>query len=92
MRSLEGFVRRLEMEAEEARAALEARRAAQERLEEALRGLGYEVVTGCSPKGRHEAVALYQGRMVGYGWGESPFEALRSLAGDLGLEARVEEE
>jgi len=94
MTNVDRLIRELEAEAAEALRLREERRAreqkereAQEALKERLEGLGYEVHTGRTSAGNHEAVAFYGGRMVGYGWGGTPLEALRSLAGDLGVEA-----
>ncbi|BDG27211.1 hypothetical protein TthSNM66_18470 [Thermus thermophilus] len=49
---------------------------------------GYEAHLGRnSVLERWEAVAVSpEGRMVGYGWGATRLEALRALAGDLGVE------
>lgn len=101
MPNLSRFVEDVEREALEAQARLEARRRealARIRREEAeadallgrlRRDYGYEVdLARCLVSGRYEAFAYAEGRTVGYGWGASRLEALRSLAGDLGLEVR----
>jgi hypothetical protein len=57
------------------------------RLVEDLMARGYEVhIAYCWQKVRYEAAAFYRGNMAGYGWGITPLEAIRSLAGDLGVE------
>lgn len=54
-------------------------------VQKRLEGLGYQVHVA---QHRHsvEAWAIYDGRTVGYGSGRDTLEALRSLAGDLGVE------
>lgn len=99
MPNLSRFVEEVELEALEAQANLEAKRRealARIRREEAEADalLGrlrrdYEVdLARCLVSGRYEAFARAGGRTVGYGWGASRLEALRSLAGDLGLEVQ----
>lgn len=99
MPNLSRFVEEVELEALEAQANLEAKRRealARIRREEAEADalLGrlrrdYEVdLARCLVSGRYEAFAYAEGRTVGYGWGASRLEALRSLAGDLGLEVQ----
>jgi len=99
MPNLSRFLEEVEQEALEAQARLEAKRRealARIRREEAEADalLGrlrrdYEVdLARCLVSGRYEAFAYAEGRTVGYGWGASRLEALRSLAGDLGLEVR----
>lgn len=60
-----------------------------EALEDLLRrieGLGYEVGYGrVAAQGRYEAMAFYEGRCVGYAWGDTALEALCALAMELGL-------
>ena len=93
MRPVEAIVQEVEQEAREALAMREAaREAARARAEEAqrvraaLEGRGYEVLVGYVQSGkRYEAFALSYGRTVGFGWGQDEVEALRALAGDLGV-------
>jgi len=93
MRPVEAVVQEAEREAMEALAAREAaREAAKARAEEAqrvkaaLEGRGYEVLVGYVRGGkRYEAFAFSHGRTVGFGWGQDEVEALRTLAGDLGV-------
>ena len=93
MRPVEAVVREAEREAMEALAAREAaREAARARAEEArrvkaaLEGLGYDVLVGyVHGANRHEAFAFSYGRTAGFGWGQDEVEALRALAGDLGV-------
>jgi hypothetical protein len=93
MRPVEAVVQEAEREAMEALAMLEAARgAAKARTEEAqrvkaaLEGLGYEVLVGYVHNGKRcEAFAFSYGRTAGFGWGQDELEALRALAGDLGV-------
>jgi len=93
MRPIEAVVREAEREAMEALAMREAaREAARARAEEArrvkavLEAQGYEVLVGYVQSGkRYEAFAFSQGHTVGFGWGQDEMEALRALAGDLGV-------
>jgi hypothetical protein len=93
MRPVEAVVQEAEREAMEALAMREAaREAAKAREEEArmvkatLEGLGYEVLVGhVHSKKRYEAWAFSYGRTAGFGWGRDEVEALRALAGDLGV-------
>jgi hypothetical protein len=93
MKPVEAIVREAEREAMEVLAMREAaREAAKVRAEEArrakaaLEGLGYEVLAGYVQSGkRYEAFAFSHGRTVGFGWGQDEVEALRALAGDLGI-------
>jgi hypothetical protein len=93
MRPVEAIVQEVEQEAREALAMREAaREAAKARAEEArrvkaaLEGWGYEVLVGyVHNANRHEAFAFSYGRTVGFGWGLDEVEALRALAGDLGV-------
>lgn len=65
-----------------------------EALEDLLRrieGLGYEVGYGrVAAQGRYEAMAFYEGRCVGYAWGDTALEALCALAMELGLNPLVQ--
>ncbi|MBW6396167.1 hypothetical protein KZX47_13560 [Thermus sp. SYSU G05001] len=101
MYNLTRFAEEVEQEALEAQVRLEAKRRealARIRREEAEADalLGrlrrdYEVdLARCLVSGRYEAFAWVEGRTVGYGWGASRLEALRALAGDLGLVVRDE--
>ncbi len=58
-----------------------------EAVRKRLEGMGYQVDVA---QRRHsvEAWAIYNGRTVGYGSGRDALEALRSLAGDLGVEVQ----
>jgi len=93
MRPVEAVVQEAEREAMEALAMREAAREAERarveearRVKAALEGRGYEVLVGYVRSGkRYEAFAFSYGRTVGFGWGEDEAEALRALAGDLGV-------
>lgn len=64
-------------------------REALEALLRRMEGLGYEVGYGrVAAQGRYEAMAFHGGRCVGYAWGDTALEALRSLAGELGMEVK----
>lgn len=85
MKALEKIVREAEAEAQEVVREREALEALLRRME----GLGYEVGYGrVTAQGRYEAMAFYGGRCVGYAWGDTALEALRSLAGELGMEVK----
>lgn len=99
MPNLSRFLEEVEQEALEAQARLEAKRREalvrirrEEAEADALLGRlrrDYEVdLARCLVSGRYEAFAYAEGRTVGYGWGASRLEALRSLAEDLGLEVQ----
>ncbi|AYJ74790.1 hypothetical protein phiMa_07 [Thermus phage phiMa] len=66
--------------------ALERAQREAEALMARLQGLGYEVHLGRNTVlERWEAVVFsHEGRMVGYGWGQTRLEALHSLVADLG--------
>ncbi len=93
MRPVEAIAQEVEREAMEVLATREAaREAAKARAEEArrvkaaLEGQGYEVLVGyVHNKKRYEAFAFSYGRTAGFGWGQDEVEALRALAGDLGV-------
>lgn len=93
MRPAEAVAQEAEREAMEALAMLQAaNEAARAWAEEAkrvravLEERGYEVLEGYVRNGkRYEAFAFYHGRTVGFGWGQDEVEALRALAGDLGV-------
>jgi hypothetical protein len=93
MRPVEAIVQQAEQEAMEALAMREAaREAAEARAEEArrvkvaLEERGYQVLVGFVHNGkRYEALAFSYGRTMGFGWGQDEVEALRALAGDLGV-------
>ena len=93
MKPIEAVVQEVEQEAIEALAMREAaREVAKARAEEARRvqaaieGRGYEVLVGFVHNGkRYEALAFSYGRTTGFGWGQDEVEALRALAGDLGV-------
>jgi hypothetical protein len=93
MRPVEAIVQEVEQEARKALAMREAaREAAKARAEEAqrvkaaLEERGYEVLVGFVYNGkRYEALAFSHGRTTGFGWGQDEVEALRALAGDLGV-------
>jgi hypothetical protein len=93
MKPVEAVAQEVEREAMEVLAVREAaREAAKVRSEEAqrvkaaLEGRGYEVLVGYVHNGkRYEAFAFSYGRTVGFSWGQDEVEALKALAGDLGV-------
>ena len=61
-------------------------REALEALLRRMEGLSYEVGYGwVTARGRYEAMAFYEGRCVGYAWGDTALEAFCALAMELGL-------
>jgi hypothetical protein len=89
MKPVEAVAQEAEREAMEALAMREAAKARAEearRVKAALEGRGYEVLVGYVHNGKHyEAFAFSYGRTTGFGWGQDEVEALRALAGDLGV-------
>jgi uncharacterized Rmd1/YagE family protein len=93
MRGVEAIAQEAERDAMEVLAmreklieAMRARAEEAQRIRAAIEGRGYNVLVGyVQNEKRHEAFAFSYGRTTGFGWGEDEVEALRALAGDLGI-------